>query len=98
MCVQLLQNCLQYKEGLLNRNFLFYMNWKLNIQVSPHLFTSKVSYETDYFLLSLEHERNIRNMKIVPTCVFVGSEKQRGGVGVDQQLHVVQSKLLDVVP
>ena len=37
-------------------------------------------------------------MKIVPTCVFVGSEEQRGGVGVDQQLHVVQSKLLDVVP
>lgn len=32
------------------------------------------------------------------TCVFVSSEKQRWRVGVDQQLHVVQGKLLNVVP
>lgn len=35
---------------------------------------------------------------VFQTCVFVSSEQQRRRVGVDQELHVVQSKLLDVVP
>lgn len=32
------------------------------------------------------------------TRVFVGPEQQGRRVGVDQQLHVVQGKLLNVVP
>lgn len=32
------------------------------------------------------------------TCVFVGPKQQRRRVGVDQKLHVVQGKLLNVVP
>lgn len=32
------------------------------------------------------------------TCVFVSPEEQRRRVGVDQKLHVVQCKLLNVIP
>lgn len=32
------------------------------------------------------------------TCVFISPEKQRWRIGVDQQLHVVQGKPLNVVP
>lgn len=32
------------------------------------------------------------------TCIFVGPEEQRWRVGMNQKLHVVQGKLLNVVP
>lgn len=35
---------------------------------------------------------------IALTCIFVGPKEQRWRVGVDQKLHVVQGKLLNVVP
>lgn len=47
-----------------------------------------------------DYEGNSSNLqkKKKLTCVFVSPEQQGRRVGVDQKLHVVQGKLLDVVP